>query len=113
MAGINDIAEIPREQLEAQLSWYRKTYGEPIMRRGLHNWKNLYKKKPTLQDWIILFMIIMSLFISWAYQRDITICREYIAEQEAQVIRPSETTAHANISLEEIQKSGYRQSDNP
>lgn len=63
------------EELEKRLDWYNKKYGSYIEKRGLHNWKNLFRK-PTLQEWTILFMLIMALFISWAYQRDIELCRQ-------------------------------------
>ena len=74
--------ELPKEQLLARLKWYEDKYGSSIgNKRGLHNWKNLFKK-PTLQDWIILFMLVMMLFVAWSYSHDISACREYIAEQE-------------------------------
>lgn len=46
-------------------------------KRGLHNWRNLFRK-PNLLEWTILFMLIMVLFITWAYQRDTALCRELI-----------------------------------
>jgi len=50
-------------------------------KRGLHNWKNLFRK-PTIDDWITLFIIIMVLFSVYAYKADIKVCREYIKQQE-------------------------------
>ena len=60
------------------IEWYKARYGMHIEKRGLHNWRNLFRK-PNLYEWLILFMILMSLFISWAYQRDISLCREVIS----------------------------------
>lgn len=45
-------------------------------KRGLHNWRNLFKK-PTLQDWIIFILLVLVLFLAWAYQTDIQACREF------------------------------------
>ncbi len=50
---------------------------EEFEKRGLHNWRNLFRK-PTLQDWLIFFMLVMILFLAWAYQRDITVCKSSI-----------------------------------
>ena len=46
--------------------------------RGLHNWKNLFKK-PTFNDWFTLFIIIMIVFMAWAYQHDTQVCRDSVA----------------------------------
>jgi len=40
-------------------------------------WKALWRM-PTLNEWIVLFMLIMILVISWAYKHDTAICREYV-----------------------------------
>lgn len=48
---------------------------EEFEKRGMHNWKNLFRK-PTLQDWIIFFMLIMLFVMSWAYKRDVQLCQE-------------------------------------
>jgi len=42
---------------------------------GVHNWKNLFKK-PSLNDWITLFMIAMMLVAAYAYQHDVGVCHE-------------------------------------
>jgi len=72
--------QLSREELEGRLKWYNKKYGPYIGNRGVQNWKNLFRK-PSLTDWTILFMLIMALFIAWAYQHDIAMCREYINNQ--------------------------------
>lgn len=46
-------------------------------KRGLHNWRNLFRK-PTLMEWIVLFLLLMLLFTAWGYSRDISVCREGI-----------------------------------
>ena len=55
-----------------------------IGNRGVHNWKNLFKK-PTLSDWIILFMLVMVLFIAFAYQRDIQACRDFYEDNSCEL----------------------------
>jgi len=41
-------------------------------------WDALWRM-PTLNEWIILFMLIMMLVVSWAYKRDTAICRDFVA----------------------------------
>lgn len=50
-------------------------------KRGLHNWRNLFRK-PSFQDWMILFMLIMVLFMAWAYQHDIEACQNIIKQYQ-------------------------------
>lgn len=76
-----DKKELSREELEKRLKWYEKKYGVYIEKTGLHNWKNLFKR-PTLYECTILFMLLMGLFMGWAYQRDVALCREVLAKQE-------------------------------
>jgi len=75
--------EFSREELKARLKWYDKKYGPYIRNRGLRNWKNLFRK-PSPTDWLILFMMVMALFIAWAYNHDIAMCREYIKQQQGE-----------------------------
>jgi len=72
--------ELPKEQLIARLRLYEKKYGVITDKPGLHNWKNLFKK-PTLQDWTILFMLIMMLFVAWSYSHDISACQDYMKDE--------------------------------
>jgi len=51
-------------------------------KRGLHNWRNLFRK-PTLNEWIILFMLILSLFLAWAYKTDIQKCNDFLVDIQA------------------------------
>lgn len=41
-------------------------------------WKALFRK-PTLSDWITLFLLIMVAVAAWAYQHDTEVCRDYVA----------------------------------
>lgn len=41
-------------------------------------WKALFRK-PTLSDWITLFLLIMVAVAAWAYQHDTAVCRDYVA----------------------------------
>jgi len=43
---------------------------------GVHNWKNLFRK-PTLDEYIMLFIILMTLFSYYQYNKDINTLREY------------------------------------
>lgn len=42
---------------------------------GLSNWKRLFRK-PTMEDWITLVILILLVATSYAYQHDTKICRE-------------------------------------
>jgi len=43
---------------------------------GLHNWKNLFRK-PTLEDYITLFIILMLLFSAYTYKSDLNTIINY------------------------------------
>ena len=43
---------------------------------GIHNWKNLFRK-PTLDEYIMLFIILLSVFSYFQYNKDINTLREY------------------------------------
>lgn len=58
-----------KEELEKRLKWYEKKFGPYIEKRGLHNWKNLFRW-PTMYEWVIFGMIILSLFMYWAWNHD-------------------------------------------
>ena len=74
---VDDIRQNENKELIKQLTYFEHKYGPYIEQRGLKNWRNLFKK-PTLLEGTILFMLIMALFIAWAYQRDTALCREMI-----------------------------------
>jgi hypothetical protein len=40
-------------------------------------WKQLWRW-PTLNEWLILFMMAMMIFAAWAYKHDIQVCRDFI-----------------------------------
>ena len=75
-------------------------------KKGLHNWRNLFKK-PTLYEGVIFFMLIMILFLAWAYQRDIALCSEMIEDQEnyfnylANEFNENDFDEYQNFSLED------------
>ena len=104
--------ELPKEQLLAKLKWYENKYGSSIGNRGLHNWKNLFNK-PSLQDWIVLFMLIMMLFVAWSYKHDIQACRDYYDEQLPIKINPSPSIYLGNFTINEgIKESAGLKQDN-
>lgn len=86
----------------------------PVEKRGFHNWRKLFRK-PTLYEWTILFMLILSLFMSWAYQRDIQEYRNFlkdietnacaICQQQISSITPSLNLTNFTIN-EELHKGG-------
>lgn len=110
---------LTREQLEGRLRWYEQKYGPYMRERGLKNWKNLFRK-PTLYEWTILIMLILGLFMGWAYQRDISECRAFLDDvetyaclycgnfQETMNLTPiSPTKIIANVTFnEDITKKG-------
>ena len=77
----NSWTDIPRitalglnhNEMVTRLKWYEKQYGPYVEKRGLNNWKNLFRK-PTMLEWTILFMLVMGLFAAWAYKNDIQGC---------------------------------------
>ena len=42
------------------------------------NLKRLVMGKPSFIDWIIFFIIIMTLFMAWAYNHDMEACQEVV-----------------------------------
>jgi len=62
--------KMEKEELEKRIKWYENKYGPYIEDRGLHNWKNLFRK-PSLYEIVILSMVILSLFMYWAYSVDV------------------------------------------
>lgn len=65
------------EEYKKRLSWYDKKYGPYIEKRGLHNFKNLFRM-PNLYELVIFFMLLLSLFITWAYNEDTKTAREMV-----------------------------------
>lgn len=45
------------------------------IKTGINNWKNLFKK-PTTEDWITLFILIMIILASFAYTTETKQCKE-------------------------------------
>ena len=64
-------------ELEKRLKWYETKYGPYIEKPGLNNWRNLFRK-PSFQDWTILFLLIMVLFIAYAYRMDMANAKEFL-----------------------------------
>ena len=50
--------------------------GKTAVEIGIHNWKNLFRK-PTLEDYIMLFIILMVIFSYYQYKVDINNIIEY------------------------------------
>lgn len=76
-----ELHNLPRYELLKRTHWYEKRYGPYIEKKGIKNWKNLFRK-PTFSEWIILAMLIGLGFVAWAYQRDIAACHEVINQTQ-------------------------------
>ena len=90
------------ERLKKENKWYNKTYGPYIEKRGLNNWKNLFRR-PNLLEWTIFIMLLLSLFMGWAYKHDTELCRSYIQEQEQRIINPILTYPTPNFNLSKLE----------
>lgn len=62
---------------EGRREYCEKCGQEIRIKVGINNWRNLFRK-PTLNDWIMLFMIFMILVAAWAYNHDVGVCKDFI-----------------------------------
>jgi len=62
-------------KLQTKLKWYEDNYGPYVEKRGLKNWKNLFRK-PTMRDLLLLIILAGVLLSAWAYKYDIQTCQE-------------------------------------
>lgn len=69
--------DLTPEEMQKRLAWYDKKYGPYIDKRGLSNWRNLFRM-PNILEWTIFAMIVLVLFMGWAYSHDVAQCREVI-----------------------------------
>lgn len=51
-------------------------------KRGLHNWKKLFKK-PSGNDWIVLILLIFTLIMTYAYMSETKTAREFASNFDA------------------------------
>jgi len=72
-------------EMEERLKWYESRYGPYIEKRGMQNWKNLFRK-PTLLEMVIFIMLIMGLYMAWAYQRDVAACTEFLKNRQDNMV---------------------------
>lgn len=86
-------------ELEKKVKWFEGRYGPYIEKRGIHNLKNLFRK-PTLLEWTILFMIIITMFMGWAYQQDIKQCREVLENIDDICVNYKTIYVQQNYSIE-------------
>lgn len=61
------------EEMAKRLVWYEQKFGPYIEKRGLQNWRNLFKK-PSMNDWITLILIIGAVLLGIAYASDHQTC---------------------------------------
>ena len=103
------VFRLTEDEMSKRLDWYSNKYGPYIERRGLNNWKNLFKK-PTMLEWVILFMLLMALFIAWAYNHDVQECRKVLENKNGyacQICSSGVDNTIPNFSLQEINKSYF------
>jgi len=70
-----EFSQMNEDELIKRIKWYEKKYGPYITKRGFKNWRNLFRM-PNMYEWTILLMIILSIFMAWAYTNDIAQCKE-------------------------------------
>ena len=68
-------AAVPEEDKSRRICPYCKQEYE--IKTGIENWRNLFRR-PTMEDFITLFIIVMVLFAVWAYNADTAACRSVI-----------------------------------
>jgi len=52
---------------------------KPIEKRGMHNWRKLFRK-PTSSDWIILLMLFFVMITIFLYKHDVEQCLIIVGE---------------------------------
>ena len=52
-------------------------------------WDALFRM-PTLQEWLVLFMMVMMFVGAWAYNHDVSICRDFIKNADVYCIQRSQ-----------------------
>jgi hypothetical protein len=57
---------------------YRKCSSCGHMKELKSPWQELWRM-PTMNEWLILIMLIGIMFIAWAYKHDVQVCRDFIA----------------------------------
>jgi len=53
--------------------------------RGLHNWRNLFRK-PKFDDWVVLALMCCIGYLTWAYGRDVSALQQVIVECKNQLV---------------------------
>jgi len=96
---MSEIYNLSRDKLMKRAYWYEKKYGPYIEKKGLHNWKNLFRK-PTLYECVILIMLLMALFMWWAYSHDMEECKKIVGECNAYLNPISYINFTDNYSIE-------------
>lgn len=69
-----------KEEYEKRLAWYEKRYGPYIEKRGLHNWKNLFRM-PNNYEWTILIMLLLGIFMGVIYGSEVSECRKCLQRE--------------------------------
>jgi len=64
-----------QEELEKRLKWYESKYGPYYEKKGLRNWKNLFKK-PTPSQMTVFLLVVIILIGALGYSNDTKSCRE-------------------------------------
>ncbi len=77
---------------------------ETQIKTGASNWKNLFRK-PTLEEWITLFIITMVILSSYAYKNDIDNLNEYYNDED--YCTQNILSEQQDINLDETPPEGF------
>ena len=89
-------------EMEKRLKFYEDKYGPYVEKRGLHNWKNLFRR-PSMNEWIILILLICCVAFAFTAQMNASICQgaiDYWNQAHAPMFgTPVNFSAINNISI--------------
>ena len=91
-------------EYQKRLKYFEDKYGPYIEVRGLKNWRNLFRW-PTLNEWIILALLIMCIYFAFIGQANEQICQQainfYNTHSGLSNLAPSIGLVAINITKEE------------
>ncbi len=90
------------EKTNVRICKYCKS--EVQIKTGSSNWKNLFRK-PTIDEWITLFIILMVILSSYAYRNDINNLNKYYNDENYFTQRIQ--LEQQDINLDELQPEGF------
>jgi len=88
-------------ELTKRLVWYENKYGPYIEKKGLHNWKNLFKK-PTFMEMVVLFLLIGYIVIAFIYVQETKMCKESLNNIQENACIICSSLTYEEINEEDI-----------